>query len=199
MCSYTRVPPHEGCGAWQHMYSKLSSFSIPHKKTYFMFDQRNFLIDSSTHAHMSDIGIHESLRIDNFTTAWRYLPFTEEYMEDQRLNITAIHDVHAFGMMMYEVSHSGYAGSRTGKFTHHLSQLYAKQKPFPHLKDRPQTLPRIAMGLPNLTRPLNMPNLIWKLMQDCISNDTPRPTMHDVEQRLIAIFNEGIDIVENNT
>lgn len=55
------------------------------------------------------------------------------------------------------------------------------------------------MGLPSLTQPSNMPNQLWKLVQDCINNDTPRPSMHDVEQRLIAIGNEGRELVESNT
>ena len=51
---------------------------------------------------MTDIGIHEALREDNFTPSWRYLPW-KNYEDDVDIVLTREDDVHAFAMTMVEV------------------------------------------------------------------------------------------------
>lgn len=60
-------------------------------------------MDVNGHALLSDIGIHEALRVDNFTSAWRYRRHSSAYAEDVWLEIIREDDVYAFAMMIYEV------------------------------------------------------------------------------------------------
>lgn len=60
-------------------------------------------MDANDNALLSDIGIHEALRVDNFTSAWRYRRHSSAYVEDVWVAITREDDVYAFAMMIYEV------------------------------------------------------------------------------------------------
>ena len=132
--------------------------------------QNNILIGQDGHAYISDIGIHRAVSDSNFSRAWRYRPFRHEYEQDKELVITKDADIHALGMLAYEI--------------------YSDHKPFAEYKDSPRTIVKlVAGGFPELNKPDNMPETIWEIVQQCIDykGKVPRPTMQDIVDRLSTV------------
>jgi len=56
-------------------------------------------MDDNGQAQLSDIGIHEALRVDNFNSAWRYRRHSSAYADDVWLEITPEDDVYALAAL----------------------------------------------------------------------------------------------------